>query len=102
MQTVPIQPVPSQVTQTVLGGQNCQLYIYQKSEGLFIDVTADDVEIVNGIIARDAVPIICREYAGFAGNFVFVDTQGADDPNYAGLNSRFALVYLTAGENGLI
>ena len=102
MQTVPLRPVPSQSTKVVLGGQNCQILIYQKPQGCFIDINADGVDIVVGIIARDAVPLVCREYVGFVGNLLFIDTQGNADPSYDGLGSRWSLVYLTAEENALI
>ena len=102
MQNIPIQPIPSQLVKVVLGGQNVQIFIYQKDQGLFVDINSDGVDIVVGVIARDAVPIICREYMGFIGNILFVDTQGGSDPTYNGLGSRFSLVYLTADEYGLI
>ena len=102
MQTIPLQPVPTQATKVVLGGQNVQLLIYQKPQGVFVDINADGVDIVVGIIARDAVPLMCRNYMGFIGNLLFVDTQGSSDPTYDGLGSRFSLVYLTAEENALI
>jgi hypothetical protein len=102
MQNIPIQPIPSQLVKVVLGGQNVQIFIYQKDQGLFVDINSDGVDIVVGVIARDAVPIICREYMGFIGNILFVDTQGSSDPTYSGLGSRFSLVYLTADEYGLI
>lgn len=102
MQNIPIQPIPSQLVKVVLGGQNVQIFIYQKDQGLFVDINSDGVDIVIGVIARDAVPIICREYMGFIGNILFVDTQGGSDPTYNGLGSRFSLVYLTADEYGLI
>lgn len=102
MQTVPLQPVPSQSTKVVLGGQNCQILVYQKPQGVFVDINADGVDISVGTIARDAVPLISREYAGFSGNLVFIDTQGSADPVYDGLGSRYSLVYLTAEEYALI
>ena len=102
MQTVPLQPVPSQSTKVVLGGQNCQILVYQKPQGVFMDINADGVDIVVGVIARDAVPLVCREYAGFIGNLLFIDTRGSSDPSYNGLGSRFNLVYLTAEEYALI
>lgn len=102
MQSVPLQPIPSQSTKVVLGGQNCQLLVNQKPQGIFVDINADGVDIVTNVIARDAVPLICREYTGFAGNLLFIDTQGSDDPSYAGLGDRFSLVYLTAEEYALI
>lgn len=102
MQTVPLQPVPSQSTKVVLGGQNCQILVYQKPQGVFVDINADGVDIVVGIIGRDAVPLVCREYTGFIGNLLFIDTQGSDDPSYEGLGGRWTLVYLTAEEYALI
>ena len=102
MQTVPLQPVPSQITKVVLGAQNCQILIYQKPQGMFVDINADGVDISVGTIARDAVPLISREYAGFIGNLIFIDTQGSDDPSYEGLGDRWTLVYLTAEEYALI
>lgn len=102
MQEIPLQAAPSQVTRVVLAGQNCQIFIYEKDQGLFIDVNADGVDIVVGVIARDAVPIICREYDIFNGNLMFIDTQDSADPDYTGLGARFALVYLDADENALI
>ena len=102
MQSVPLQPVPSQSTKVVLGGQNCQILVYQKLQGVFVDINADGVDISVGTIARDAVPLISREYAGLAGNLLFIDSQGSADPSYDGLGSRFDLVYLTAEEYALI
>ena len=102
MQSVPLQPVPSQSTKVVLGGQNCQILVYQKPQGVFVDINADGVDISVGTIARDAVPLVSREYAGFAGNLIFIDTQGSNDPSYEGLGDRWTLVYLTAEEYALI
>lgn len=102
MQQIPLQPIPSQSTKVVLGGQNCQLLVYQKPQGVFVDINADGVDIVVGVIARDAVPLVCQDYMGFIGNLLFIDTQGSSDPSYEGLGSRFNLVYLTAEEYALI
>lgn len=102
MQTVPIQAIPAQTLQVVLGGQNCQISVSQKTQGVFVDVSVDDVDIVVGVLAHDAVPLICREYVEFIGNLLFIDTQGSDDPSYSGMGSRFTLNYLTAAENALI
>ena len=102
MQEVPLQPVPAQSAKVILGGQACQLLVYQKPQGLFVDINADDVDVVVGVIARDAVPLVCREYAGFSGNLLFIDTQGTSDPSYEGFGSRFSLVYLSADENALL
>lgn len=102
MQQIQIQPVPAQVLKVVLDGQNCQLSIYQKPQGLFFDLSVDGTSIVAAVVCRDAVPVVCRNYAGFSGNLLFIDTQGSSDPEYTGLNSRFQLVYLTEAEYEII
>lgn len=98
MQEIPLRAIPSQVVKVVLGGQNVQILLYQKPQGLFVDVAADGVELVAGTICRDVVPLVWRGYTGFIGNLLFTDTQGAHDPDYTGFGSRFALLYLTAAE----
>lgn len=102
MQEIPLQAVPSQMTKVVLGAQNCQILIYQKPQGVFLDINVDGSDIVTAVIARDAVPLVCRDYLGFSGNLIFIDTQGKDDPNFEGFGTRFSLVYLTAEEYALI
>lgn len=102
MQTVTLQPIPAQAVKVVLGGQNCTITLRQKVQGLFVDIDVDGSRVVSSVIARDAVPLACREYAGMLGNLLFIDTQGANDPTADGLGSRFQLVYLTAAEYALI
>lgn len=102
MQQIPLTSVPSQATRVVLGGQNCQISVYQKSEGLFFDLSVDGTAIVLAVVGRDMDPLVCREYLNFIGNLMFVDTQGASDPEYSGLDARYALVYLTESENALV
>lgn len=102
MQEIPLQPIPAQTFKVVLAGQNCTLNIYQKSQGLFLDLNVDGVDIVQGVIARNAVKLNCREYEPFVGNLIFIDTQGSSDPEYTGLDSRFGLVYITTDEENAI
>lgn len=98
MQQIAIQPVPSQILKVVLGGQNCQIAIYQKNGQIYFDLNSNGVDIVFGVLAHDADALNPRLYAGFAGNLFFIDTQGSEDPTYEGLGSRFVLIYLTADE----
>lgn len=99
MQVIPLQAIPSQSLKVVLGGQNCQIAVYQKPQGLFVDIVADSVAQVDAVIARDLVPLNCRgSYLGFVGNLIFADMQGSSDPDYTGLGVRFMLLYLTADE----
>lgn len=103
MLTIPLQPVPSQTVQTQLDGQSVTINIYEKIEqGVFVDVISNGTTMGTGIIARDAVPLVAATYLGFAGNLIFADTQGSDDPTYTGLGSRFVLAYLTAAEYAIV
>ena len=102
MQEIPIQAIPSQTVSVSLAGQSVQVSIYQKAQGVFVDVTSDGIVAAIGTIARDAVALVCQDYKGFAGNLMFLDTQGSSDPDYTGVNTRFMLVYLTAAEYALI
>ncbi len=102
MQEISLQAVPSQSVKAVLENQNFQIFLNQKDQGLFVDVNVGGVDVVLAVLAHDAVPLICRDYLGIAGNLIFTDTQGNNDPYYDGLGSRYVLVYLTASEYALI
>lgn len=102
MLEIPLQAVPSQITRVVLDGQNVQLAIYQKPEGLFVDINSGGVDINRGVLAHDANPLVCSAYLGFVGNLMFLDTQGNDDPDYTGIGARFGLIYLTQAEYDLL
>lgn len=98
MQVIPLQPVPSQQLQVVLGNQNCQIAVYLKGKHLFVDVNSNGADISIAVIAHDVVPLVPTTYLGFVGNLIFTDTQGTSDPTFDGLGSRYQLVYLTASE----
>lgn len=93
MLQIPLQPIPSQFVKTVLGGQNFQILLQQKEQGLFADVNVNGVDIVTSVIARDNDDILCRKYTGVIGTLRFLDLQGSTDPVYTGLNSRYVLIY---------
>ena len=99
MLQIPIQPVPSQQVLAVLGGQNCQISIYQKGSRVYVDLNSNGVEMCIAALAHNAVPLdACNAYDGFQGNLYFIDTQGEDDPQFTSMGSRWQLVYLTASE----
>lgn len=103
MQTITIQPVPSQTLSVVLAEQNVSIKLYQKKDcGVFIDVALNGSYVASGQIVRDIVPLIPSDYLGFVGNLMFIDTQGNLDPDYSGMGDRWQLIYLTADEYALI
>src|ERR1700681_2345093 len=91
---VPTKPIPNQTLQAQLGGQACTLSIYQLAYGMFMDVEVGTTRITSGVICQNLNRIVRSAYRGFIGDFVWADTQAADDPVYTGLNSRFLLVYM--------
>lgn len=92
MDTLPISSVPSQSFSITLNGQYCRISVYQKSTGVFLDLTVGTNAICTSAICLDRVGII--RLAGFNGQLRFVDTQGATDPVYTGFNTRYKLTYL--------
>lgn len=98
MLTVPLQPIESQAVTCVLGGQYCQINVYQKAYGVFLDLYINDVLIIGGVLCRNGVRTVRSVYLGFIGDLVFIDTQGSSDPQYQGIGSRYVLVYLAPSE----
>lgn len=98
MLSVPLQPVSNQTLSVNLGGQSVQLNIYQKQTGLYIDVLVNNGLIIGGVICENVNRIVRDLYLGFIGDFVFVDIQGNDDPEFTGLGDRFQLIYLEAAD----
>ena len=98
MQVVPVQAQASQIVNAQLSGQNCQLRIYQKSTGMFMDVYVGTSLIIGGVICQNLNRIVRDVYLGFVGDLAFSDTQGMDDPTYDGLGTRFLLIYYTPGD----
>jgi hypothetical protein len=104
MLVVPTQAIPNQVLQVVLGGQACTIHIYQKSTGLYLDLSVNDALIIGGVLCLVGVKLVRSDYLGFAGDLAFFDTRPADPPMVdgvppdqivsSGLGGRYFLAYL--------
>lgn len=94
MLVIPLNAVPAQRVSVTLALQPCSIKLYQKTTGLFIDLSVNDTLIIGGVICEDRNRIVRDSYLGFIGDLEFIDTQGLADPDYTGLGSRFLLVYL--------
>ena len=92
-QAIPLRSVAAQEFNVVLGQQACALKLYQKSAGLFIDVYLSGEPLIVGVLCRDRSRIVRSKYLGLAGDMYFVDTEGEADPYYAGLGSRWVLMF---------
>jgi hypothetical protein len=99
MQTISLQPIPSQQVQCSLAGQNCQISVYLRGTNLYVDLTVNGTPISYGVIAHNFVSLVPTGYLGFSGTLAFMDTQqGNSDPQFAGLGNRWVLLYLTAAD----
>ena len=98
MLTVPLTATPSQVVQCVLNNQTCTIRVYQKFFGVFMDLLVNDVTIITGVECEYGELIVQSLYLGFVGDFMWSDTQGTSDPEYAGIGTRWFLEYLLPTE----
>jgi hypothetical protein len=115
MLQIPLSAVPSQTQTVVLGGQNCQIAVYQKqplvdeygvAAGLFLDLSVNVTPILNTVRCLDRTRLLLdRKYLGVVGDFMFLDTEGSgpptfdgDPPYYTGLGARFLLIYIEAAD----
>jgi hypothetical protein len=98
MQTVVLQPVPSQVTNVVLDGQSCVISVYVKTQCMFFDLSVNGNQIATAVQCKNMVTLVPTAYLGFTGWLVFFDTQGDSDPQYTGLGSRWVLLYIDQGD----
>jgi len=90
---IPVDPVASQTFQVQLGNQSCSINIYQKSTGLYFDMTVNNNPCVQTMICLNLIGLVREAYQGFTGQLFFFDTQGTNDPTYDGLGSRYLLIY---------
>ena len=91
MLVIPLVATPSQELTVTLGGQFCKIAVRQKSTGVFLDLTVGATVVNTGCVCLDRVAII--RLGGFIGQLRFVDTQGKNDPDYTGFNTRYKLTY---------
>lgn len=98
MMVVPLNATPAQAFKVTLNKQDCELRISQKSTGIFMDVIVNNVLIIGGVLCLDRTLIVRDAYLGYSGDLFFVDTQGATDPVWTGLGSRYLLVSVAPGE----
>lgn len=113
MQLVPLGSNPNETLQIVLAGQNCAIelrsldgYAYadsigldNKHEYLAFSLSVSGVSITNTALCLNRKRLLVnRQYLGFVGDFIFVDTQGDEAPQFAGLGTRWLLVYLEAAD----
>jgi hypothetical protein len=98
MQEITLQPVASQQTQVVLDGQVCAISVYVKNQCMFFDLAVNGTQVAYAVQCSNLVSLVPNAYLGFSGWMIFFDTQGAENPQYTGLGSRWVLLYLNSAD----
>lgn len=98
MVEIPLQPIPSQEVQVILGGQNCTLSVYWRFGKLYADLLVDSEPVFQGSICQNLQWVNQSPSPEFSGGLVFVDGLGNESPRWDGLGTRWALLYLDAEE----
>lgn len=93
MRTISIAPKKSQSISVSLGGQQCQIRLVQRSSFMYMDLTADDRVIMQGVPCLFGNRMVGYGYLGFVGDLIFIDNVGQENPNWEGLGTRFTLYY---------
>ena len=93
---IPLVDYPQQSVQVTLSNQRVYIRLYQRSLGLFMDISIDGAMIKTGVICQNLNLLVRDKYLGMIGDIYFYDMQGKSDPscNVAGeLGNRFLLLY---------
>ena len=99
MKQIPLSPVPSQTLAVTLAGQACQIALRSNGGNLYFTLMVGTTPIVTSKICCNKQRLLLGvTYRGFKGDFLFVDTQGDEQPAYAGLDIRWLLYYVAVNE----
>ena len=90
---VPIDKLSNQSFDIDLNDQRCRFEFITKGVFLYMNLSIDEEEKLNGIICLNGVNLIEYNYFNFKGKLYFMDTQGNDDPMCYGLGERWQLIY---------
>ena len=100
MVKIPLQQIPNQSFDVVLGEYDCTIHLYQRGDYMYIDLTADGEEVRTGAICLPDVSLMNYPSPNFSGTLFFVDMKGKGAaPSYEELGERFILVYDPDGED---
>jgi hypothetical protein len=96
VKSIPLSATPSQSFVTQLAPDRAaRITLRWLGEHLYFSLDG----VVTNRVCRDRQRLLVdAQYHEFGGEFMFVDTQGASDPVWSGLGSRYLLVYLNVGE----
>lgn len=98
MQEITLTQEKSQSFSITLADQACVIRLFQGYAGIYMDLTLNNVPIMQGVLCLNNNKMVKYKYLGFRGDLFFCDQQGNQDPTYDGLSTRYKLFYLTQDE----
>jgi hypothetical protein len=96
VKSLPLSATPAQAFESQVAPDKLAK-ISLRTFGRKLYFTLDGV-VSNRVCRNGARLLVDAQYHEFGGDFMFVDTQGSNDPEWFGLGSRYLLVYLNDGE----
>lgn len=84
MNIIPLSPIPNQRLSVRIDSVEYDLEINLRRGSLYISAWANNINLVNNRALRS--------YAPMGDDFIMVDTEGAQDPTYELLGTRFLLM----------
>ena len=90
---IPIDPLPNQSFDVDLNKKRHHFDFITKGIFLYMNLSIEDEEKLNGVICLNNVNLVQYDDRGFIGKLYFLDTQGDLDPIYTELGTRWQLIY---------
>lgn len=91
--TIPLKQVPSQAVNVLLAGQPCTIELRLMGGRQYFSLSVNGTVICRNVLIVDRSRIVRAAYTGFIGDFVVIDTQGTEPPEYTGWGTRWLLAF---------
>lgn len=96
---IPLQQKANQTFDCVLDNAvPCTINLTTTDYGLFVDVTYNGSKVASARLCQDRTNLNPYPYLGMPQALFFADTQGTNDPQFAGFGTRYLLCYGAMGQ----
>lgn len=87
------QAIPSQELAVVLNGQPCGISLREMGGKQYFSLTLNSVNLCKNVLIQHYTTLVNAPYSALVGDFIVIDTQGVEPPQYTGWESRWVLLY---------
>jgi hypothetical protein len=87
------QQVASQELATVVNGQACGISLREMDGKQYFSLTLNSTSICKNVLIQHNTTLVNAPYSKLVGDFIVIDTQGVEPPQYTGWDSRWVLLY---------